>query len=258
MSNYTFFCRFERWGFTQHITALLYFCVFRDSITRIKSSSKIVLFWHKMQHYVVTALVFLSLAGSSVAWDTEEMEIFDLVEEINENFYTALGVQQVGAIIQPAAQTRKKSDPKPIGQCTKKNVTRKRYLIVSHSYRMQLWPKSNEPSGRFQLYCIRISLMHRTQTLNFEILCQCTKRSKIRLNEKSKQQVTIKKRFDFILLLLLVCAQIQYGPEEWTARLAIGTLLLSACSQNGSGRNGCHSLCYPDHWPISNCVGRLR
>lgn len=50
-----------------------------------------------MQHYALIALAFLSLVSSAYAWDTEEMEIFDLVEEIGENFYDALGVQQVGA-----------------------------------------------------------------------------------------------------------------------------------------------------------------
>lgn len=35
----------------------------------------------------------------TAAWDTEELEIFDLVEEINENFYTVLGVQQVRTYI---------------------------------------------------------------------------------------------------------------------------------------------------------------
>lgn len=28
-------------------------------------------------------------------WDHQELEIFDLVEEINENFYTVLGINQV-------------------------------------------------------------------------------------------------------------------------------------------------------------------
>lgn len=30
---------------------------------------------------------------TAVSWDSEELEIFDLVEEINENFYTLMGVQ---------------------------------------------------------------------------------------------------------------------------------------------------------------------
>lgn len=29
------------------------------------------------------------------AWDQDEIEIFDLVEEINQNFYTILKVEQV-------------------------------------------------------------------------------------------------------------------------------------------------------------------
>lgn len=52
--------------------------------------------------------------------------------------------------------------------------------------------------------------------------------------------------------------QIQFGAKEWTARLAIGPLLLSTRSQNGPRRNGCHSLCHPDNWPVSDCVGGLR
>lgn len=28
-------------------------------------------------------------------WDTEELEIFDLVEEINKNFYEFMGISQV-------------------------------------------------------------------------------------------------------------------------------------------------------------------
>lgn len=29
------------------------------------------------------------------SWDNEELELFDLVEEINENFYKLLGVEEV-------------------------------------------------------------------------------------------------------------------------------------------------------------------
>lgn len=41
----------------------------------------------------------LLLVPSSNAWDSEELEIFDLVEDINQNFYEMLGVQQVNIII---------------------------------------------------------------------------------------------------------------------------------------------------------------
>lgn len=40
------------------------------------------------------ALFVVSVDNVS-AWDQEELEIFDLVEEINENFYTVLKVNQV-------------------------------------------------------------------------------------------------------------------------------------------------------------------
>lgn len=40
-------------------------------------------------------LLFAVGASNVSAWDQEELEIFDLVEEINENFYTLLKVQQV-------------------------------------------------------------------------------------------------------------------------------------------------------------------
>lgn len=36
------------------------------------------------------------------AWDQEEFEIFDLVEEINENFYSVLKVNQVNINLQIA------------------------------------------------------------------------------------------------------------------------------------------------------------
>lgn len=35
------------------------------------------------------------LISNVSAWDQEELEIFDLVEEINENFYLILKVEQV-------------------------------------------------------------------------------------------------------------------------------------------------------------------
>lgn len=32
-------------------------------------------------------------------WDTEELEMFDLVEEVNQNFYEVMGVGQVGKMM---------------------------------------------------------------------------------------------------------------------------------------------------------------
>lgn len=33
--------------------------------------------------------------STSYAWDNDDLEIFDLVEEIDKNFYEVLGIQQV-------------------------------------------------------------------------------------------------------------------------------------------------------------------
>lgn len=41
-------------------------------------------------------LAFVALFVDNVsAWDQDELEIFDLVEEINQNFYSILKVDQV-------------------------------------------------------------------------------------------------------------------------------------------------------------------
>lgn len=41
-------------------------------------------------------LIILTILICGVkSWDHQELEIFDLVEEINENFYTVLGINQV-------------------------------------------------------------------------------------------------------------------------------------------------------------------
>lgn len=39
--------------------------------------------------------IFLCCLVTANAWDQEQLEIFDLVEEINANFYTVLNVEQV-------------------------------------------------------------------------------------------------------------------------------------------------------------------
>lgn len=40
-------------------------------------------------------LVILLVCEHSVAFDNEELEIFDLVDLIDKNFYTAMGISQV-------------------------------------------------------------------------------------------------------------------------------------------------------------------
>lgn len=40
-------------------------------------------------------LYFLNVVGFSYAWDDDDLEVFDVVEEVNQNFYDVLGVTQV-------------------------------------------------------------------------------------------------------------------------------------------------------------------
>lgn len=41
-------------------------------------------------------LLVVVLAAPGLCWDMKEMELFDLVEEVNENFYQVMGISQVG------------------------------------------------------------------------------------------------------------------------------------------------------------------
>lgn len=40
-------------------------------------------------------LYFFNIYQFTNAWDNEELEVFDVVEEVNQNFYEVLGVPQV-------------------------------------------------------------------------------------------------------------------------------------------------------------------
>lgn len=40
-------------------------------------------------------LYFFNVYGVINAWDNDELEVFDVVEEVNQNFYEILGVPQV-------------------------------------------------------------------------------------------------------------------------------------------------------------------
>lgn len=51
-----------------------------------------LLFKIQLSLFVLLALIATRITA---AFDTEELEIFDLVEDINENFYDLLGVHQV-------------------------------------------------------------------------------------------------------------------------------------------------------------------
>jgi hypothetical protein len=48
-----------------------------------------------MKIWTLWLLVVVSLLDAVQCWDNEELEIFDLVEEVNTNFYTLLGVTEV-------------------------------------------------------------------------------------------------------------------------------------------------------------------
>lgn len=60
-----------------------------------------------MDFKVVRMVVFAVVVARVNCWDSEELELFDLVDEVNTNFYTLLGVQQ-------------NADPKEIRQAFKK------------------------------------------------------------------------------------------------------------------------------------------
>ncbi|XP_012530456.2 dnaJ homolog subfamily C member 1 [Monomorium pharaonis] len=52
--------------------------------------------WTKMNLPLIVfgVLCFLDVFRSSCAWDNDELEVFDVVEEVNQNFYDVLGVTQ--------------------------------------------------------------------------------------------------------------------------------------------------------------------
>ncbi|XP_060066301.1 dnaJ homolog subfamily C member 1-like [Ylistrum balloti] len=43
---------------------------------------------------IMTWIVFLLNIGVSICWDNDDLELFDLVEEVNQNFYDVLGVER--------------------------------------------------------------------------------------------------------------------------------------------------------------------
>lgn len=48
--------------------------------------------------YITKLILTLTLLGAAVAWDGDELEVFDVVEEVNQNFYTMLGVDRVSGL----------------------------------------------------------------------------------------------------------------------------------------------------------------
>ena len=48
-----------------------------------------------MENKLLTIFTFLLMIHNCLGWNTDEMEIFDAVEEIEQNFYDVLGISQV-------------------------------------------------------------------------------------------------------------------------------------------------------------------
>lgn len=48
--------------------------------------------------YITKLILTLTWLGAAVAWDGDELEVFDVVEEVNQNFYTMLGVDRVSCL----------------------------------------------------------------------------------------------------------------------------------------------------------------
>lgn len=49
--------------------------------------------------YISKLILTLAWLGAAVAWDGDELEVFDVVEEVNQNFYTMLGVDRVSCLL---------------------------------------------------------------------------------------------------------------------------------------------------------------
>lgn len=49
----------------------------------------------KLSFLFLGVLCFLDVYQFTNAWDNDELEVFDVVEEVNQNFYDVLGVPQV-------------------------------------------------------------------------------------------------------------------------------------------------------------------
>ena len=64
--------------------------------------------YYQSQHSMRLVILLSVLAGGSRAWDSDEMDLFDLVEEVNENFYTLLGLDQSAATTKDVRQAYKR------------------------------------------------------------------------------------------------------------------------------------------------------
>lgn len=104
-------------------------------------------------------LVFIAALSSSVrAWDDDDYHIFDLVEEINQNFYKFMGIEQVCHGSQIATWMR--------------NF---RNLSLCLVFRTQQMPKSNEPSAASRFNSIPTRIPPKMPTFSSAISSAFTK-----------------------------------------------------------------------------------
>ena len=62
----------------------------------------------KAHKFILASFGLLCLVSSALCWDEEELEIFDVVEEVNENFYSVMGIEQVPCVSLLLSFVRKK------------------------------------------------------------------------------------------------------------------------------------------------------
>lgn len=105
-----------------------------------------------MMRVAVLGLMLLSCLAPATAWDNDDLEIFDLVELINKNFYEQLGVKQVSF------------------------VTWTRRIVIStlvhynlKRFRMQHLRRSSEPSVVFRYSSILTKTRRKMPTSSLEI-----------------------------------------------------------------------------------------
>lgn len=132
------------------------------------------------------------------AWDQDDLDIFDLVEEINENFYTILEVQQVIEYF----------------QWERKVFSLLVLMLNSFYYRMLHQRKFGKHFVCYQFVCIQIKMMQRMQMYNSEIWSPFMKFWKIHRNDKSK----IQSYFKWIYNVILVDFVIQFSTTKGTIR----------------------------------------
>ena len=59
---------------------------------------------------MLSLTVLLFLVPAALAWDNEEMDLFDLVEEVNKHFYVIMGLDQATATSRDVRDAYKKLD----------------------------------------------------------------------------------------------------------------------------------------------------